>query len=154
MHPLMFGMWRMWRQSSCSASGCGPSPGGRGEHSGAGEGDGSGAFGVRRPLRFLAHKLQLSDEQIAELATILNDLKTERAQADVDERRTTSAFADVLAGEAVDEIRLTEAGAQRVRSAERLRDAVLVALRRMHGLLEPRQRAQLAYLIRSGALTI
>ena len=44
---------------------------------------GSG-FGVRRPLRFLAHKLELDDRQIGELARILDELKTERAQAEVD----------------------------------------------------------------------
>jgi len=36
-----------------------------------------GAFGVRRPLRLLAYKLGLSDAQVAEMARILNDLKTE-----------------------------------------------------------------------------
>ena len=30
--------------------------------------EGGGSFGVRRPLRFLAHKLQLDDRQIGELA--------------------------------------------------------------------------------------
>ncbi|MEO0813132.1 MAG: hypothetical protein AAFY60_09740, partial [Myxococcota bacterium] len=41
-------------------------------------------FGVRRPLRFMAHRLDLDDEQVGVLAAILNDLKTERAQAAVD----------------------------------------------------------------------
>src|SRR5262249_58146174 len=53
-------------------------------------------FGVRRPLRFLAHRLRLDDKQVAELARILDELKTERAQAEVDRRRTLSAFADAL----------------------------------------------------------
>ena len=43
-------------------------------------GFGSG-WGVRRPLRFLAHKLGLDQKQIAELARILDELKIERAQA-------------------------------------------------------------------------
>src|SRR5216684_1996446 len=41
--------------------------------------EGGGPFGVRRPLRFLAWKLGLDDPQIAELAAILDTLKTERA---------------------------------------------------------------------------
>src|SRR5262245_10868149 len=54
----------------------------------------AGGFGVRRPLRFLARKLDLDHSQMAELARILDELKIERAQADVDRRRTLSAFAD------------------------------------------------------------
>src|SRR5262245_788574 len=50
--------------------------------------DEGGAFGVRRPLRYLAYKLDLREEQTNELARILAELKTERAQAEVDERRT------------------------------------------------------------------
>src|SRR5262249_25166273 len=61
---------------------------------------GGGGFGVRRPLRFLAHKLDLDERQVAELARILDELKTERAQAEVDRRRTVAAFADALSGDA------------------------------------------------------
>src|SRR5258706_12358795 len=43
----------------------------------------SGAsFGVRRPLRFLAWKLELDEKQTVELAKVLAELKTERAQAE------------------------------------------------------------------------
>ena len=58
-----------------------------GRHHGSEE-EGFGGFGVRRPLRFLAHKLELDEKQITELARILDELKTERAQAAVDDRRT------------------------------------------------------------------
>src|SRR5580658_234581 len=34
-----------------------------------------GGFGVRRPLRFLAHKLDLDDRQITALARILDELR-------------------------------------------------------------------------------
>ena len=115
---------------------------------------GGGSFGVRRPLRFLAHKLDLNDEQVAELARVLDDLKTERAQGAVDQRRTTAAFADAVAGEKFDEAVVNEAADTRVKSAERLRGAVVKALGRIHALLEPEQRAKLAYLLRTGALAI
>jgi hypothetical protein len=42
---------------------------------------GAGGFGVRRPLRFLAFELDL-DEQRSPSWRILDDLKTERAQAE------------------------------------------------------------------------
>jgi Spy/CpxP family protein refolding chaperone len=128
---------------------------GHGHHHGyEEEGFGGGAFGVRRPLRFLAYKLELNEQQVASLATVLNDLKTERAQAAVDDRRTTAAFADAVAGEVADEARLKEIAGARVKSAERLRDAVANALAKIHALLDPAQRQRLAYLIRTGTLSI
>ena len=119
-----------------------------------GGGDDGGPFGVRRPLRFLAWKLELSEEQVGALAKVLADLKTERAQAAVDERRVTAAFADALGGEAFDKAKAAEAGKLRTDSAERLRAAVVAALEKIHALLEPEQREQLAYLIRTGTLSI
>jgi Spy/CpxP family protein refolding chaperone len=115
---------------------------------------GGGGFGVRRPLRFLAHKLELDENQTAELATILDDLKTERAQAEVDGRRSMAAFADAVAGDTFDAARAGEGGTTRVRSAEQLRAAVERALGRIHALLHPEQRRRFAYMIRSGLLRI
>jgi Spy/CpxP family protein refolding chaperone len=115
---------------------------------------GGGSFGVRRPLRFLAHKLELSEEQVAALAGILDDLKTERAQGAVDHRRTTAAFADAMGGATFDESKVSEAADARVKSAERLRGAVVKALARIHALLDAEQRAKLAYLLRTGTLAI
>jgi Spy/CpxP family protein refolding chaperone len=115
---------------------------------------GAGPFGVRRPLRFLAHKLDLSEKQVAELASVLDELKTERAQAAVDHRRSTSAFADAIAGDAFDQAKVSAAATERVKSAERLRDAVTRALAKIHALLEPEQRAKLSYLLKTGALSI
>jgi len=116
--------------------------------------DDGGGFGVRRPLRFLAHKLDLSESQVTELANILHDLKTERAQAEVDDRRTLAAFADAVAGNSFDEARAKEGGELRTKSAERLREAVTRALGRIHALLDDEQRGRLAYLIRTGVLSL
>jgi Spy/CpxP family protein refolding chaperone len=118
------------------------------------EDEGFGSFGVRRPLRFLAHKLDLDERQVAELARILDELKTERAQAEVDRRRTVAALADAVGSDAFDAAKAAEGGDLRVKSAERLRNAVLKALERIHAILNPEQRARLAYLIRTGTLTI
>ncbi len=115
---------------------------------------GGGGFGVRRPLRFLAHKLDLDERQVAELARILDALKTERAQAEVDRRRTLSSFADALSAEVFDAAKAAEGGELRVSSAQRLRDAVLKALREIHAVLNPDQRLRLAYLIRTGTLAV
>ena len=111
-------------------------------------------FGVRRPLRFLAHKLDLDEKQIGELVRILDDLKTERAQAEVDDRRSLAEFADSLAGDAFDAAKAGNAGERRVQSAARVRDALIRALEQIHALLRPEQRQRLSYLIRTGVITL
>lgn len=111
-------------------------------------------FGVRRPLRFMAHKLDLDEEQIETLARILGDLKTERSQAAVDRERSVARVADALDAETFDPAAVEAALAFRVESATKLKDAVLAALRASHEMLRPEQRKRLAYLLRSGALTI
>jgi Spy/CpxP family protein refolding chaperone len=116
--------------------------------------EGRSAFGVRRPLRFLAHKLDLDEKQITALVRILDDLKTERAQADVDDRRALAEFADAVAGETFDGSRAASAGERRVQTAARLRETLTRALQEIHALLTPEQRQRLAYLIRSGVLTV
>ena len=169
MHPGFFG-WLRDRHGCGPAGacdhagergGCGP----RGRHGPHHEhhheahasqdfdGDGGG-FGVRRPLRFLAHKLELEEEQVAKLAAVLDELKTDRAQAAVDHRRTVAAFADAVSAGEFDETKAREAGDSRVKSAERLRDAVVAALGKVHGVLDAEQRRKLAYLLRTGALAI
>jgi Spy/CpxP family protein refolding chaperone len=111
-------------------------------------------FGVRRPLRFLAHKLELDDQQIAELARILDELKIERAQIEVDDRRTLSEFADALGGETFDTAKATTGGQRRVDSAQRLRETLIRSLQQIHAMLRPDQRTRLAYLIRTGVLAL
>src|SRR5262245_13395746 len=99
MHPGFIAWWKHARRAgACGGEDAhfGPRHGhggwGHGPpdfgHGPGGDGEWGGSFGVRRPLRFLAHKLELEEPQVAELATILDDLKTERAQAAVDYRRT------------------------------------------------------------------
>ncbi len=180
MHPFHAPWWRAHRAMRCGPGGWAhEGPGGHpfmhghhhshhhghphehGRHHGPGEegfggdwGGRGGDFGVRRPLRFLAHQLELDERQIADLARVLDELKTERAQADVDDRRTVAAFADALSAETFDAGKAGPAAQMRVQSAERLRDAVLKALGQIHAVLRPEQRVRLAYLIRTGRLVM
>ncbi len=85
---------------------------------------------------------------------MLNELKTERAQAEVDRRRTVAAFADAVVGDVFNTGKADEGGALRVQSAERLRGAVVKALQQIHTVLQDDQRSKLAYLIRTGTLVI
>jgi len=167
MHPGMLYWWKAHRGSASCHDYAGFGPGERGTHwrhgrrsreeyaASSGDGElGAGAFGVRRPLRFLSYKLDLDEQQVAEMARILSELKTERAQAEVDEQRATAAFADAIAAGQFDEQRAGEGGSLRVASAEHMRDAVLKALSRIHAMLDEAQRERLAYLIRTGTLQI
>ena len=173
MHPALIHWWKARQAGDCgpgwASASCGPSGGGEGErggwrhgpdarsaggHGGDGDDFGGGAFGVRRPLRFLAYKLELDERQVGELARILDELKTERAQAEVDRRRTMSAFADAVGGETFDEAKAKDGADLRVSSAQRLRDAVTKALGKIHALLDKEQRDHLAYLIRTGTLQL
>ena len=122
---------------------------------GGDEGFGAGGgFGVRRPLRFLAHKLELDEKQVVQLARILDALKTERAQAAVDDRRTLAEFADALAGDQFDKAKAASAGERRVESGRRLRDTLVRSLEQIHAMLNTEQRARLAHLIRTGILAV
>ena len=154
----MMRMHRMhgWRLAGCEPSyawaGCGPSPRGHVRM----ETRGHSAFGsgsVRRPLRFLAWKLELDDEQLGEVAKILAELKTERAQEEADGAKRLAAFADAVSGDRFDASRAAAGGELRTASAERMRAATLSALEALHALLEPEQRRTLAYLIRTGAIS-
>lgn len=116
--------------------------------------DGRSAFGVRRPLRFLAHRLDLDDRQVAELARILDELKIERAQAEVDDRRSLAEFSDAVAALPFDDAKATSAGQRRVQSAAKVSEKLVASLGQIHALLKPEQREQLAYMIRTGVLSI
>ena len=111
-------------------------------------------FGVRRPLRYMAHRLDLDDDQIDTLAGILNVLKTERAQARLDEQRSIAGIADAVEGDEFNTAKAVEALNARVEAAERLKQEVLNTLQKTHEMLDPEQRRRLAYLLRSGQLTI
>ena len=164
MYPGSMHWWRTRRAEACgSAAHCGE---GRASHGhGAwsfswsaapgGHGDfGSGPFGVRRPLRFLAFKLGLDEAQIGALARILDELKIERAQVEVDARRALAALADAIESATFDAEKARQGATLRVTGAERLRDAVVSALAKLHALLTPEQRSRLAYLIRAGSILV
>lgn len=109
---------------------------------------------MRRPLRFLGHRLGLDDDQIGSLARILDGLKTERAQAAVDERRSSSAIADLLTSEEFSDEAATAVVESRVASAQTLAESLTGALKEVHGILNEGQRRKLATLIRGGVLSV
>lgn len=115
---------------------------------------GGTGLGVRRPLRFLAWRLELSDEQTAQLARVLERLKLERAQAALDQRRAAADLADQIEAAEFARDKVEAAGELRAAAAKRIEAAVAKALEELHALLEPDQRAHLAELVRTGAIRI
>ena len=109
---------------------------------------------MRRPLRFLAWKLELTEPQLARFAAIINELKTERAQAAVDDRRALTLLADAATGAEFDTAKASEAATLRTESARKLQARVSTSLAEMHAVLDPEQRARLAYLLRTGTLVM
>jgi Spy/CpxP family protein refolding chaperone len=156
----MYTTMRWWRLANCEpsfAGAGGTSPHGHGHGYGMrmemrGHGP-HGRMGARRPLRFLAWKLELDEDQLGEVAKILGELKTERAQGEVDHEKGLAALADAVSAETFDANRATEGAAYRVASAERMRTATVKALEALHGLLTTEQRRTLAYLIRTGTIS-
>ena len=133
---------------------CGPRREHRKHASHSRGGWGRGPWGVRRPLRFMARQLDLDEDQVAELAGILDDLKMQRAQHKLDSRRAVSAFADAFVAESFDAARVKEACEARADSQRKVEEAVANALERTYALLDKDQRKRLAYLLRSEGLTI
>jgi Spy/CpxP family protein refolding chaperone len=176
MHPAFLRYWKLRHAAACGSSayvGCGPGSSAHAFYSrysrwhrdegirlagrrGSDEDliAGPAGFGVRRPLRFLASRLDLSDEQFARAAKILEELKIERAQAEVDLRRSGADFAQALEGGEFGREQVEAGRRRRVEAAARVQDAVARALEALHGLLDPEQREELATLIRSGALRL
>ena len=170
MHPFFSRHWRRhYGASPLAYAGCGPSVRWRPEWGGEEFGRshrfasrrfdeddvfGGVGLGVRRPLRFLSWRLELSAEQTTSLARILERLKLERAQASVDQRRAAAELADALEAGEFGRAQVVAAGERRAAAARRVEDAVAKALEELHALLDPEQRGQLAELIRTGTIRI
>jgi Spy/CpxP family protein refolding chaperone len=152
--------WRKWAYAQ--AGSCGSHHHGHHEHRHRHEdhwsesrahGWGS-SFGVRRPLRFLARQLDLSEDQTAELAAVLDALKTQRAQAKVDHKKAIGAIADALSADPFDAAAVKKATEARAESAAEVERAVVLVLQKVHALLSPEQRKRLAYLLRTDGISI
>ncbi len=112
------------------------------------------SFGVRRPLRHLSHRLDLDDSQIRRMASVLNQLKTEREQADIDEKRSIAAIADLLSEgtPTLDECR--ETLSSRLTTAKQLNEETAKAMVAISDLLDDDQRLEFTNLLLTGGFTL
>ncbi len=165
MHPGYM-WWKQMERNSCGpiyANGCFESAGGRGRgrewswtFSSRG-GDpifGSAGFGMRRPVRFLAERLELDGRQLSKLARIIEQIRIEREQAAVDLRRAAGELADALEGSDFESDTAEAGGQRRVDAARSVQSVVSRSLRELHDLLDADQREELASLIRTGSVKL
>jgi Spy/CpxP family protein refolding chaperone len=115
---------------------------------------GGSGFGVRRPLRYLSHHLDLDESQVRRLATVLNSLKTEREQVELDEKRTVAAMANLLESgtPTLDEVR--EVLDVRVKSAELLKEETAKSLVSISDFLDEDQRQEFIKLLLTNSFSL
>ena len=121
----------------------------RWHHGGGGHG-----FGVRRPLRYLTHHLELDESQVRRMATVLNSLKTEREQAELDEKRTIAAMAGLLeeGTPTLDEVRgVLDV---RVKSAEQLKEETAKSVVAISDFLDEDQRQEFIKLLLTNSVSL
>lgn len=117
----------------------------------------AGSFGVRRPLRYLSYQLDLDESQRRQIAAALDAVKIEREQAALDEKKMVSDVADLVGAEAdagLDTDALKEVLSPRIRASERLQKRIAKALKQIVEVLDPDQRQEFAYLLRTGDFRI
>jgi len=119
---------------------------------------GGADFGVRRPLRYLSYQLDLDESQRRQIAAALDTLKLEREQMALDEKKMLSELADLVDSDGDDEglntDALKDALSARVRSSEHLQKRTAKALKQIVEVLDPDQRQEFAYLIRTGEFRV
>mgnify|MGYP007011844417 FL=1 len=80
----------------------------------------------------MVRELDLSPQQAESLAAILDDLKTQRAQAAVDHKKALAAISDALVRDTLDVAAIDAATKARAASAAAVEQAVAAALERTH----------------------
>ncbi len=110
-------------------------------------------FGVRRPLRYLSYQLDLSENQMRRMSSVLNAIKNEREQSALDEKRTVTAIADLMADGTPTLEEFSEALQPRTRSAEQLQAEIARGLAQISDILDEDQREQFVGLLLSGAIS-
>ena len=139
---------------------CGPSLGGCHGSGGGGrwEGDSFGppfrrhGFGPGGSfwLRSLFSRLDTTPGQEREIRAAIEELQHTASELKSGLRGSRDDVARAVAGEIFDDAAFAEAGARADVTAGQLKDAFANALRRIHGVLDPKQRERLAELVAKG----
>ena len=113
-----------------------------------------GTMGVRRPLRYLSYHLDLDEEQRRQVAASFDRVKLERAQADVDHKRSRNKLADEIISDAVSVDQIRNILTERVEADAKMHTVVAKELFEIARVLDPEQRDEFAHLIRTGIVQL
>lgn len=120
--------------------------GGRGRY-GWGRG---GGFGGSFWLRALFARLDTTPGQEREIRSAIEDFQKTAREAKDDMKNAREDLARAIGGETFDEIAIGEANVRADNAARTIKDALEASLKRVHAVLDPKQRERLAELISKG----
>ena len=109
---------------------------------------------MRRPLRYLSYQLDLDESQRRRIAAVLDRVKVEREQSALDDKKMVGDLADLIEKPELSLSSLEDALTARVRSTEQLSKTIARGLSDIVEVLDPDQREEFAYLVRTGTFTI
>jgi len=105
-------------------------------------------------LRYLSYQLDLSENQMRRMSSVLNAIKNEREQSTLDEKRTVTAIADLMAEGTPTLEEFSEALQPRTKNAEQLQTEIARGLVQISDILDEDQREQFVGLLLSGAILL
>ena len=115
-----------------------------------GRGGRGGGIGQSLWLRHVFARLDTTPGQEREIRAAIEDMRDRAQDAKSGLPETRASLARSIEGETFDDAAF-EAGSARVdATSEKMKDAFASALRRIHGVLDPKQRERLAELVGSG----
>ena len=110
----------------------------------------SGGIGGSFWLRALYAKLDTTPGQEREIRTALEELRERARDAKSDLPETRANIAKAVAGETFDDAALEAVSARVDATTEKMKDAFAAALKRIHGVLDGKQRERLADVVGKG----
>jgi len=102
-------------------------------------------------LRSLFARLDTTPGQEREIRAAIEELRDRARDAKSGVGETREGIGQAVAGESFDEAAFESVTARFDATAEKMKDAAAVALRRIHAVLDPKQRERLAELVSRGA---
>jgi Spy/CpxP family protein refolding chaperone len=122
---------------------------------GCGRGHGRWGGGFRGPggsfwLRALFRRLDTTPGQEREIRAAIEDFQTTAKAAKDGVKASRAEVARAISGETFDEIALGEASGKVDTATTQIKDAFTSALKRIHAILDPKQRERLAELVSKG----
>jgi Spy/CpxP family protein refolding chaperone len=134
-------------------AGCGPSAGWDGYEGHSHHGFRRGGWGGDRGgyfLRGFLSRLDATPTQEKEIRAALEELKNAAREARTDLEASRANLAHTIKGETFDEIAMGEANVSFDKSTAKAKESLEAALRRVHAVLDPKQREKLSSLVEDG----